>query len=31
LTIALAPVLRRLLSTAPGHPLDDRTSCQDDS
>jgi membrane-associated phospholipid phosphatase len=31
LTIALAPVLRRLLSKAPGHPLDDRTSCQDDS
>jgi len=31
LTIALAPGLRRLLSTAPGHPLNDGTSCRDDS
>jgi membrane-associated phospholipid phosphatase len=28
LTIALAPGLRRLLSIAPGHPLNDGTSCQ---
>jgi membrane-associated phospholipid phosphatase len=31
LTIALAPGLRRLLSAAPAHPRDDRTSYQDDS
>jgi membrane-associated phospholipid phosphatase len=30
-TIALAPGLRGLLSVAPRHPRDSRTSCQDDS
>jgi membrane-associated phospholipid phosphatase len=31
LTITLAPVLRRQLSPATGYPVNDRTSCRDDS